>query len=140
MQRHDYLRAEGIESAPKNLSLGGIFDLEKISATDEVRVQFEPAHQRIARAIFDADCFRQTAQTSTQAIAIALRVATKNSDPRDRDPFGEALGDAVHENVHILEAAKDAREAQERRARALGTQLDFAVIGKRRWLRRFFAE
>ena len=85
--------------------------LRKIRATDEMRVQFKPAHQRIALTKFHLLRFRQATQTSAQPITIALANARENSNTRNLCRIGYAL-DHIFQNVSTSSMRRNARPSR----------------------------
>ncbi len=114
VQRHNHFGAESIEGAPHHCALRGIRRVGEIAPADQVGVKFEPAHQRIALAVFDLVGFRKAAQARAQPIAIALPDARKNSDAGNTRRIGHALDQVGEQRFHVIESAEDAREAQQR--------------------------
>ena len=118
VQRHDDFGAEGVERATHQGAVR-LIGLREAAARDEVRMQFEPAHERIAFRVFDFVCLRQAAQARAQAVAIALPDTRENADPRDAGGVCHAFDDAGEQRLDVVEAPEDARKAEERRGRGV---------------------
>ncbi len=58
---------------------------------DQMRVQFEPADQRVALAIFDLGSLRKTPQAGPKSITVALPDFRENADASDPGGVGHAL-------------------------------------------------
>ena len=78
-----------------------------------MRVQFEPAHQRVALAEFHLVRFRQTAQAGAEPITIPLSNLRKNSDARHAGGIRDAFHNTGEKCIDIVELAKHARETQQ---------------------------
>src|SRR5205807_3616605 len=113
IKRHDHFRAERVKRAAKLRSLCLMRRLRKIGAGDQMRVQFEPAHQRVALAEFHLVRFRQTAQAGAEPITIPLSNLRKNSDARHAGGIRDAFHNTGEKYIDIVELAKHARETQQ---------------------------
>src|SRR5213595_222826 len=70
--------------------------------------------QWIALVVLDLVSFWQTAQPSTQAIAISLTNARKNSNAGHAGSVRHSFNDAGEQSFDIIQAPKDTRETQQR--------------------------
>ena len=122
MQRHDHFRTEGIESTPHQDPLSLIGCLRKIAPADEMGVELEPAHERIALAVFHFISFRQAAQAGPQTIAVALPDTGKNAYARDAGCIRDTFDNARKESLYVFKAAKNPREAQQRHRRSIAVR------------------
>ena len=123
VQRHDDFGAEGIERAPHDIALSLADGLGEIASGDEVCMQFEPADEGIAFAIFDLVGFGQAAQSSPQTIPVALPDFRKNAHAPDAGGIGYALDHAGEQSLDVIETPEDARETH-RRFAAFGSGFD----------------
>ena len=71
VQRHDHFRCQSIEGAAHDRALRRI-DMRQVRPGNQVRVQLEPADERVAFPVFDVVGFRKATQAGAQAEAVAL--------------------------------------------------------------------
>ena len=90
------------------------FDLRQIRARNQMRMKLEPAHERIAFAVFDVIRFGKTTQAGAEPVAIALPDLGKNPDPADAGSVGHAFHEVCQERFDVIESPKDAGKSQER--------------------------
>ena len=86
MQRHDYLRADGVERSPEKLALRMILVLPEICAVNKVRVQLEPSQQRITLVVFQIVGLGQTTEAGAQPKHFARTSSAEQ--PNSRHPRG----------------------------------------------------
>src|SRR5205823_10311173 len=92
MQRHDHFRGEGIKSATHDCPLRRI-GVRQVWPVDQMSVEFEPTHERIALPVLEFVSFRQTTQARAKAVAIALPDLGKNSYPSHAGRVGHIFED-----------------------------------------------
>ena len=78
-----------------------------------MRVQFEPADQRIAFAIFDLGRFGKTTQTGAKPIAITLPDLGENTYTADARGIGHTFDNAGEHSLDVVKTAKDPRKTQQ---------------------------
>src|SRR5207302_2557018 len=110
----DNFSAKGIKRTTQERPLILRGDVGEVGARNEVPMQFEPADQWIALVILDLVSFWQTAQPGTQAIAIALPNARKNSNPSHAGCVCHCFNDAGKQSFDLIQASEDTRETQQR--------------------------
>ena len=119
MQRHDDLGAKSIERAAHEKTLSLIGRLREIVAADQMGMEFEPADQRIAFAIFHLVCFGQATQAGAEPVTFALPDPGKNADARDAGSISHPFGHAGQQCFHVFKPPENARETQERTRRRI---------------------
>ena len=115
VERHDRFGAKGIESATHDSSLPLVVSARGICARDEVRVQFEPAHERVALIKFQLLGFRQTVNSRAQAIRRFLVRAREKTNAADSGCIRERLHQTGDQRIDVVHSSKHARKAQKRK-------------------------
>src|SRR3954470_23483429 len=112
VERHHDFGPEGVQRPPQDGALAAISDLRETCSTNEMRVELEPAHQRVTLAKFNLARLGQAAHSCAQSIRFAFMTAGKNSKACHARRVGHVFHDTGQECIDIFEAAENARKTQ----------------------------
>jgi hypothetical protein len=77
-----------------------------------MRMQFEPAHERIALAKFHVMCFGQTAQAGSEPITIAVADFGKNTNARNACGISDTFHNAGKQRIDVLKLPEHPRKTK----------------------------
>jgi hypothetical protein len=101
--------------ADPNSALRLIECLGQVASANEMRVQFEPADQRVAFTIFDFRSFGKTTQAGSKPILVTLPDLGKNPDTAYARGIGHTFNNAGEQGLDVVKTAKDPRKTQQHR-------------------------
>jgi hypothetical protein len=113
VQRDDDFGPKGVERTPHQSALRLIECLSEVAPVNDMRVQFEPANQRIALAIFDLSSFGKATQPGAKPIMITLPDFGKNAYTADASGIGHAFDNAGEQSLNVIKTAKDPRKPEQ---------------------------